>query len=143
MALVLATGALLVIRCEGAPHARVVVTDTTDILDIVAFSPGTSELEPRSRPTLDAVAETLRGNPEIEIVEVQAHTSGIGDPDANQALSDQRAAVVLMYLIDAGVEPRRLTAKGYGDTQPIARGEPAKNERVAFVILQRFSDPTP
>ena len=123
---------------RDAEHPHVVVTDTeTTILDVIEFAPGTATLCARSTPTLDAVAETLRDNPSIERVEVQSHTSGLGDHAANQRLSDQRAAAVVKYLVAAGVAPSRLVAAGYGDTQPIDRTAPAKNERVSFVILQR------
>jgi outer membrane protein OmpA-like peptidoglycan-associated protein len=124
-----------------APRPHVVVTDTeTTILDVVRFEPGTATLCTSSRPILDAVADTLRGNPGIELVEVQSHTSGIGDASANQTLSEQRAAVVVAYLVHAGIAPSRLVAEGYGDTQPIDRAAPTKNERVSFLILQRSSD---
>jgi OmpA-OmpF porin, OOP family len=125
-----------------APHrARVVVTDAeTTILDVVEFEPGTASLRPTSLPTLDAVAATLRGNPSIELVEVQSHTRGVDDSTANLALSEQRAAVIVTYLVDAGVPRSRLVAEGYGDTQPIDRAMPAKNERVSFLILERSPD---
>jgi len=141
LALAVAIGSAFALGSESEPRGRVVVTDTeTEILDIVAFTPGTSHLEARSLATLDAVAATLRGNPSIELVEVQAHTSGIGDATTNLALTQARAAAVVQYLVAAGLEPERLTAEGYGDTQPLVHGEPAKNERVAFLILRRSSD---
>ena len=139
LALALASGVALL--AEPAPRGRVIVTDTeTEILDVVEFAPGTATLRPRSLPTLDAVAATLCGNPSIELVEVQSHTGGVGDETANQALTEQRAAAVVAYLVAAGVEPARLSPQGYGDTQPLARGEPAKNERVAFLIFKRSPD---
>jgi outer membrane protein OmpA-like peptidoglycan-associated protein len=121
---------------------KVVVTDTTtEILDIVSFKPGTAELEPRSVPILDVVASTLQGNPSILEVEVQSHTDERGDDDVNLKLSEQRAQVVMKYLVDKGVAQSRLTAQGYGETQPIDRAQMpaawAKNERIAFLILKR------
>jgi len=139
--IVLAIASWLAFPAGHERRGRVVVTDSeTTILDVVRFAPGTATLCTRSRPTLDAVADTLRGNPSIELVEVQSHTSGLGDGTANQALSEQRAAAIVKYLVDAGVEPSRLVAKGYGDTEPIDRASPAKNERVSFVILRRTPD---
>ena len=121
-----------------APRAGVVVTDTeTTILDVVEFMPGTAVLRPSSLPTLDAVAATMQGNPSISLVEVQAHTSGIGDELANLDLTQRRADAVVLYLGAAGVSPARLAAQGYGDTQPIDRAAPHKNERISFLILQR------
>jgi outer membrane protein OmpA-like peptidoglycan-associated protein len=141
LVLCVAIGSWLVAPSDEEPQGRVVVTETeTTILDVVEFEPGTATLRPTSRPTLDAVADTLRGNPSIELVEVQSHTRGTGDEVANLELSHQRATVVVAYLVDAGVAPERLDAQGYGDTQPIDRTAPAKNERISFLILKRSTD---
>jgi outer membrane protein OmpA-like peptidoglycan-associated protein len=137
LALALALG-VTAWQAQPAESGRVVVTDTeTTILDVVEFAPGTAQLNDSSRPILDAVAATLLGNPSIQLVEVQSHTSGIGDGVANQALSDLRAEAVVRYLVAAGVPPATLVAQGYGDTQPIDAAAPAKNERISFLILQR------
>lgn len=138
LALAFAVTSWRALSSEHAHRHRVVVTETeTTILDQVRFVPGTSTVCANSRPILDAVADTLRGNPSITLVEVQSHTSGIGDAAANLALSDQRAAVIVKYLVDAGIDPSRLVAQGYGDTQPIEPNAPAKNERISFLILKR------
>ncbi len=137
--------ALVMFSACGHPSkkpGRVVVTDTsTEILDTVSFKPGTAELEPRSFPILDAVASTLQGNPGILEVEVQSHTDERGDDDINLKLSEQRAQAVMKYLVDKGVAQSRLTAQGYGETQPIDGAQTpeawAKNERIAFLILKR------
>jgi outer membrane protein OmpA-like peptidoglycan-associated protein len=139
--LALALTASFAFRGEPSPRGRVVVTETeTTILDVVEFTRGTATLRPSARPILDAVVATLQGNPSIELIEIQSHTPGLGDRTANQTLSEQRAAVVMSYLVDAGVAPSRLVAQGYGDTQPIDRAAPAKNERISFVILKRSTD---
>jgi outer membrane protein OmpA-like peptidoglycan-associated protein len=141
LALALGFTSWLAVPADHAERRRVVVTETeTTILDVVKFVPGTATLCDSSKATLDAVAQTLRGNPSIQLVEVQSHTSGVGDRAANQTLSSRRAAVVVKYLEAAGIEPSRLVAEGYGDTQPIDGDAPAKNERVAFLILKRATD---
>ena len=121
---------------------KIVVTETTtEILDRVTFKPATAELEPRSGPILDAVVSTLQGDPGILEVEVQAHTDERGDDDVNLKLSEQRAQAVVKYLVDKGVAQSRLTAHGYGETQPIDRAQTpaawAKNDRIVFLILKR------
>lgn len=121
---------------------KIVVTETkTEILDPVSFKPGTAELEPRSAPILDAVVSTLQGEPGILEVEVQSHTDERGDDDVNLKLSEQRAQIVMKYLAEKGVAASRLTAHGYGETQPIDRAQTpaawAKNERIVFLILKR------
>jgi OOP family OmpA-OmpF porin len=121
---------------------KIVITETTtEVLDPVSFKPGTAELEARSTAILDAVASTLQGNTNILEVEVQSHTDERGDDDVNLKLSEQRAQVVMKYLVDRGVAQARLTAHGYGETQPVDRAQTpeawAKNERIAFVVLKR------
>jgi OOP family OmpA-OmpF porin len=141
LALVVVIGSWLAAPSADPAPGRVVVTDTeTTILDVVEFEPGTATLRTSSLPTLDAVAATLAANLDIELVEVQSHTSGIGDSDANLALTHQRAAIVTTYLVNAGVAPSRLVAEGHGDTQPLDRAGSAKNERVSFLIVKRSSD---
>jgi outer membrane protein OmpA-like peptidoglycan-associated protein len=138
-ALALSSAAIVAAVVKHEPQGRVVVTETqTEILDVIEFAPGTAALRAKSFATLEAVAATLRGNPGIELVEVQSHTSGVGSDVANLDLSIQRAAVVRAYIIGLGVEPARLAAQGYGDTQPLDVAGSSKNERIAFLILQRF-----
>jgi outer membrane protein OmpA-like peptidoglycan-associated protein len=141
VAFALALGSLLLVSAESPrERGRVVVTETeTTILDVVEFAPGTATLRGTSSATLDAVAETLRGNPSIEMVEVQSHMRSAATDAADLELSQRRADVVVSYLVAAGVEPARLTAQGYGDTQPLdaKAATAAKNERIAFLILKR------
>jgi outer membrane protein OmpA-like peptidoglycan-associated protein len=142
LVVVIALGGADRASAEKAKQGHVVVTDTTvEILDHVTFEKDTASLTQKSHPILDAVAATLKGNPGILLVEVQSHTSDQGDQKHNQALSQQRADAVVNYLVAAQVERARLTAQGYGGTQPIDRSHTAaawaKNERVAFLVLQR------
>jgi outer membrane protein OmpA-like peptidoglycan-associated protein len=141
VAFALALGSLLLVSADRPqPRGRVVVTETeTTILDVVEFVPGTTTLRGTSSATLDAVAETLRGNPSIELVEVQSHMRSAATGDADLELSQRRAEAVVSYLVAAGIEPARLTAQGYGDTQPLDAKvmTAAKNERIAFLILER------
>jgi outer membrane protein OmpA-like peptidoglycan-associated protein len=141
IALALAGACWLALPGEPPHRGRVIVTESeTTIIDVVEFAPGTATLRPTSRPTLDAVAATLLGNPNIELIEVQSHTGGMGDGAANLALSEQRAAVIVAYLVDAGVAAARLVPQGYGDTLPIDRAVATRNERVCFLILKRSPD---
>jgi OmpA-OmpF porin, OOP family len=131
---------------DGCPdRGRVVVTDTSiEILDMVYFEYDKAIIKKESYPILDAVAATLNGNPAIQLVEVQGHTDERGDDAYNLDLSDRRAHSVRDYLIGKGVDEKRLTAQGYGETQPLDRNHNeaawAKNRRVAFLILKRGTD---
>jgi OOP family OmpA-OmpF porin len=131
---------------DGCPdRGRVIVTDTgIEILDMVYFEYNKAVIKPQSYPILDAVAATMQGNPSIALIEVQGHTDERGNDAYNLDLSDRRAASVKQYLIDKGVDEKRLESQGYGETQPIDRRSNeaawAKNRRVAFLILKRASD---
>ena len=89
-----------------------------------------------SYPILDAVKEVLVAYPNITL-EVQGHTDNVGTPQYNLRLSDQRADSVKKYLIKAGIDPKRLTSKGYGLTQPLVPNNTEKNRelnrRVQFI----------
>ena len=131
---------------DGCPdRGRVVVTDTSiEILDMVYFEYNKATIKKESYPILDAVAATMQGNPSIALIEIQGHTDERGDDAYNLDLSDRRAHSVRDYLIGKGVDEKRLTAQGYGETQPLDRSHNeaawAKNRRVAFLILKRATD---
>jgi len=131
---------------DGCPdRGRVVVTDTSiEILDMVYFELDKAVIKKESYPILDAVASTLQGNPSISLIEIQGHTDEQGNDAYNLDLSDRRAAAVKKYIADKGVDEKRLTSQGYGETQPLVREKNqaayAKNRRVAFLILKRATD---
>jgi outer membrane protein OmpA-like peptidoglycan-associated protein len=112
----------------------------------VSFATGSDEILPNSEPLLLEVADALLRNPDLELVEVQGHTDNRGDHELNMKLSQQRAESVRRWLVQHGVEPVRLTAKGYGPTRPIAPNitayNQARNRRVQFKILRRAAAAT-
>ena len=123
------------------------MTDTKiEILDKVYFEYNKAIIKSESYPILDAVAATLEGNPDIQLIEVQGHTDERGNDAYNLSLSDQRAKAVKAYLVDKGIAEDRLEGQGYGETQPIDRRSNeqawAKNRRVEFLILKRNNEPT-
>ena len=95
-------------------------------------------ITPESRPDLEEAAKILIQNPTI-LVEIQGHTDSVGSDKYNQQLSERRAKAVVNYLVqDLGIEEMRLTAKGYGESRPVADNSSeegrALNRRVEFVI---------
>jgi len=74
-------------------------------------------LRPESKSALDKLVETLRDNPRI-IIELRAHTDYRGEHYYNVELSTKRAQSVVNYLIDHGIDPERLRAKGFAATNP-------------------------
>lgn len=104
----------------------------------ILFDSGKASISTDSFGLLDGLIYTAHRCPESKI-EVQGHTDSDGDDAANQLLSDRRAASVLTYLTKAGLATDRLTAKGFGESQPVASNDTAegkaKNRRIEFVIM--------
>ncbi|MGQ0508159.1 MAG: OmpA family protein [Myxococcaceae bacterium] len=109
------------------------------ILENVYFKTNRDVIEVRSFAVLDNVVSVLKAHPEVKHVLVEGHTDSVGKPVKNMDLSDRRARSVMRYLVSHGIEPERLTAKGYGQTKPVADNKTAagreKNRRVVFTIL--------
>ena len=87
-------------------------------LDNIFFEFGKATLTPESSTALDKLVKILNDNPNITI-EIGAHTDRVGSAEGNLQLSGKRAQSVVDYLIKKGIEAERLTAKGYGKTQPV------------------------
>jgi OOP family OmpA-OmpF porin len=128
---------------DGCPDkGRVVVhKGRIEILDKIYFETNKAVIKPVSFPILNAIAATLKGNPQILQIEIQGHADERGSDTHNMKLTDARAKSVRRYLVEKGVSVKRLLAKGYGETRPVDKrhNEEAwsKNRRVEFVILKR------
>lgn len=79
---------------------------------------GSAKLTPESTDGLNDLVKLLNDNPNITI-EIGAHTDFVGSDEANMKLSLERAMSVVNYLTEHGIEPARITAKGYGETTPV------------------------
>lgn len=97
------------------------------------------DLRSESFIELNLVVKMLTENPAIEI-ELGAHTDSKGSDDYNIKLSHNRAKSVVDYIISKGIDPARVTWKGYGETVPVAANETDEgrqlNRRVEFKILK-------
>jgi outer membrane protein OmpA-like peptidoglycan-associated protein len=107
-----------------APAAPVVVPPPkpipeTVVLKGVNFATDSAQLAPGSTTTLDEAAAALIRRSEIK-AEVAGHTDNRGAAQYNRTLSQRRAETVRSYLVSKGVDPARLTARGYGPDAPIA-----------------------
>jgi len=102
----------------------------------VNFDTGKSTITPDSAKTLDDAAGALKLATDLAI-EVAGHTDNVGTPEANQRLSQERAEAVRTALVARGIPGDRLTAKGYGQTAPVADNRTeegrTKNRRVELV----------
>jgi adhesin transport system outer membrane protein len=108
------------------------------ILKGVNFNLDKSDLRPDALPVLDESVETLKRYPELK-VEIAGYTDYLNTEEYNQALSERRANAVMNYFISKGIAANRLTAKGFGESGPVANNETeegrAENRRVELHIL--------
>jgi outer membrane protein OmpA-like peptidoglycan-associated protein len=106
----------------------------------VFFKQGTPILLSDSYPELDRLVSIMQDNPTMEI-ELSGHTDNQGDPKKDLKLSEDRVKTVKEYLVSKGIDPRRITGKGYGGTKPIAsnaKEETRKlNRRVEVKITKK------
>lgn len=104
----------------------------------IAFSPGSSTIEASSQGVLDAIADILRECPDTAF-EIEGHTDSQGRDEMNLSLSQQRADAVLSGLLARRILISGLTAKGFGETQPLADNDTeegrAANRRIAFRLV--------
>lgn len=91
----------------------------TFTLDNVEFESGKSTLTKNSYKELNELLDYLKLKEDI-IIEIAGHTDDVGDDESNLKLSKARAETVRNYLLSKGIAPKRVVAKGYGETQPIA-----------------------
>ena len=111
----------------------------TIVLNNVFFETSKWELKPESMIELDRLVLLLKNNPEKKI-EIGGHTDNVGSDEANLTLSNNRAQSVVDYLVKKGIAVNRLTAKGYGETVPIATNDTeigrSKNRRTEFRVIE-------
>ena len=124
------------------PPKSVVKVLTNKVIPDVQFETNSAKIKPVSYPVLDNAVNTLKdwGNSNVEIA---GHTDRRNTSKAayNQKLSEKRAKAVLKYVVKKGIEAKRLTAKGYGFSQPIAENDPKLgndvNRRVELIRLEK------
>ncbi|MGA3372950.1 MAG: OmpA family protein [Terracidiphilus sp.] len=118
---------------ETRDSARGLIVSMSDVL----FDTGHYTLKPGAREKLAKVAGILIAYPGLNI-EVGGYTDNVGGDDMNQTLSENRAGAVRDYLVGQGVTANSVSAKGYGNTLPVASNDNAagrqENRRVELVV---------
>ena len=113
--------------------ARGLIVSMSDVL----FDTGKYTLKPGAREKLAKVAGILISYPSLNI-EVGGYTDNVGGDDMNQTLSENRAGSVREFLVGQGVSTNSVSAKGFGNTLPVATNDNSagrqENRRVELVV---------
>lgn len=103
----------------------------------ITFNTDQDAVMPQFYPTLNSVAIVLRKF-DRTLIDINGHTDSTGSQAYNQGLSERRAMSVAGYLNGQGIDPRRVSAVGFGPNQPIASNATpdgrAQNRRVEIQI---------
>ncbi|NWG87918.1 MAG: OmpA family protein [Hydrogenophilaceae bacterium] len=132
-------------KCPGTPKGTKVDHTGCPLVEKIElkgvwFAFDSSVITPESAAVLDEVAKIFKRYPGL-VAEMAGHTCSIGTEKYNQGLSERRANAVRDYLIKQGVDAKQLTAKGYGELQPLndnaTRADREKNRRTEMHILKQ------
>jgi len=108
-------------------------------MEKIQFAADSVKLDPEAIPSLDELYDFLYDNPTI-IIEVSGHTNGLPADDYCDRISSERAKSVADYLINKGIEERRVISKGYGKRKPIASNQTPegrkRNQRVEIRLIK-------
>ena len=109
------------------------------VLQNIQFEYNSSALTEDSQAGIQVLADFLKRNPELK-VELAGHTDDVGGAAYNLKLSSERAEVVREALVAKGIDPSRMAAKGYGDTNPLYPNDSdehrAMNRRTEMIIIE-------
>jgi len=126
-------------RCPGTPSGARVNEHGCWALTDIMFAPGKATIRPQAFYSLNEVVSIINKNPNLKI-EIQGHTDNLGERASNRSLSDLRAKAVMRYLIEKGIHPSRLRAKGYGFSRPVTDNKTpegrSRNRRVEFMPVR-------
>lgn len=123
---------------KGCPEVKVETKKIfAQALQGIQFESGKNVIKKSSYSILDKVVKVMKENPSYNL-EINGHTDRQGAAATNLELSQKRSDAVQAYLTKGGIEASRLTAKGFGETMPVADNATAagkaKNRRVEFKV---------
>jgi len=106
---------------------------------VIYFKVNSAEFTKKTYPVLEAIIAIMKKYPASNF-RIEGHTDSTGSDEYNMKLSQRRADAVKSYLVEHGISADRLTAKGYGETKPIASNKTAsgraKNRRVEIILIE-------
>ncbi|HEY5952402.1 MAG TPA: OmpA family protein [Kofleriaceae bacterium] len=126
--------------CPDKGNALVVISpDRLEILEAFAFKKAV--LQKQSFNLLAQIGATLRAHPEILRLRITVHMQPTKKPDDDRKLSEARAQAIREWLVNYGIDDKRLEPRGFGGTKPLVdpttRGAKGINERIDLIILER------
>lgn len=106
----------------------------------IVFETGKAVIKTESEPVLEQLHAFLEGKKQITLVRIEGHTDNVGKPADNLKLSGDRALAVKNWLVNKGVDGKRLISVGFGDTKPVADNAKeegrAQNRRTEFIVVE-------
>ena len=112
----------------------------TFVFDHLNFVSGSTQLTPESTSTVTDLAQILKAYPNTQ-VQLAGHTDNTGSPQANQALSSDRANAVKGMLVNQGIAADRVSTAGYGQDRPVASNDNeegrARNRRLELTVVRK------
>jgi OOP family OmpA-OmpF porin len=133
-------------KCPGTPIGTLVNKDgcplppeKVSITLAIEFDTGKADIKSKYHDEIGRVADFLKKYPQAQGV-IEGHTDNLGGAAMNQKLSERRAQAVVNYLVQKyGIDPVRLSAKGYGMTRPIADNKTAQGRQENRRVEAHFS----
>ncbi len=124
---------------NGCPEIKKEDQETLNVaMRSVQFETGLAVLKPESFKTLGQIVQIMIKYPDYNL-SISGHTDNTGTPAKNQLLSEERAKACYEFLVGSGVNSKRMTHTGYGETRPIATNGSvegrALNRRVEFKLV--------
>jgi len=118
---------------ETRDTARGLIVNMSDVL----FDTGKFTLKPGAREKLAKISGIVLAHPGLKL-EVEGHTDSMGSDESNQVLSERRASSVRDFLVQQGINQSSITARGFGESQPITTNDTTAgrqlNRRVEMVV---------
>jgi outer membrane protein OmpA-like peptidoglycan-associated protein len=126
-----------ILEPETAEEPMLKEGDVVSMWDVY-FATGESDVMPQSYVELRRLVELLQSNPTM-IIELRGHTDDQGTREFNRRLSEARAQAVVDYLVAHGIDRRRLSAVGYGESRPVDTNDTpegrSRNRRVEYLVV--------
>lgn len=110
-------------------------------IDDIYYDYNSAVLRAESMGSLDKLVKLLDDSPDVQVL-INSHSDERGDDKYNLTLSEERAKSVVDYLISKGINPARLTSKGWGETALLVKKatteeEHQKNRRTTFKVVNQ------